>query len=97
MYAGRTVFAQLIYRKSLRDIETCLRSMHPRLYHLGFRSEVSRSTLAQANEQRDGRIYAHVAQVLMRQARQLYAREEKMEVKWEETASIASSSPRPSS
>jgi hypothetical protein len=77
-------FAQLTYRESLRDIETCLRSMHPRLYHMGFRGEVSRSTLAKANEQRDWRIYADVAQVLIRQARQLYAHEE-MDVKLEET------------
>jgi hypothetical protein len=77
-------FAQLTYRESLRDIETCLRAIPSRLYHMGFRSEVSRSTLAKANQQRDGRIYADVAQVLMRQARQLYAHEE-MDVKLEET------------
>jgi hypothetical protein len=77
-------FAQLTYRESLRDIETCLRAIPSRLYHMGFRSEVSRSTLAKANEQRDWRIYADVAQVLMRQARQLYAHEE-MDVKLEET------------
>jgi hypothetical protein len=69
-------FAQLTYRESLRDIEVCLRSMQPRLYHLGFRSPVARSTLAEANEQRDWRIFADVAQVLIRQARQLYAHEE---------------------
>ena len=77
-------FAQLTYRESLRDIETCLRAIPSRLYHMGFRSEVSRSTLAKANQQRDWRIYADVAQVLMRQARQLYAHEE-MDVKLEET------------
>ena len=69
-------FAQLTYRESLRDIEVCLRSMHPRLYHLGFRTPVARSTLAVANEQRDWRIFADVAQVLIRQARELYAHEE---------------------
>ncbi len=69
-------FAQLTYRESLRDIETCLRSMQPRLYHMGFRSQVSRNTLANANQQRDWRIYADVAQVLIREARQLYAHDE---------------------
>jgi len=69
-------FAQLTYRESLRDIEVCLRSMQPRLYHMGFRSELARSTLAKANEQRDWRIYADLAQVLIREARQLYAHEE---------------------
>jgi len=69
-------FAQLTYRESLRDIETCLRTMQPRLYHMGFRSRVSRNTLANANAQRDWRIYAEVAQVLMREARQLYAYED---------------------
>jgi len=69
-------FAQLTYRESLRDIEACLRTMQPRLYHMGFRSRVSRNTLAHANAQRDWRIYADVAQGLMRQARQLYAHEE---------------------
>ena len=69
-------FAQLTYRESLRDIEACLGSLQPRLYHLGFRSEVARSTLAKANEQRDWRIYADVAQLLIREARQLYANQE---------------------
>jgi len=77
-------FAQLTYRESLRDIEACLRSMQPRLYHMGFRSEVARNTLAHANEQRDWRIYADVAQVLIREARELYAHEE-MGVELEET------------
>jgi len=77
-------FAQLTYRESLRDIEACLRSMQPRLYHMGFRSEVARNTLANANEQRDWRIYADVAQVLIREARELYAHEE-MGVELEET------------
>ena len=68
-------FAQLTYRESLRDIETCLRAVGPRLYHLGIRGHVSRSTLADANEMRDWRIYADFAQVLIRTARQLYADE----------------------
>jgi hypothetical protein len=77
-------FVQLAYRESLRDIEACLSSMQPRLYHMGFRSEVSRSTLAKANEQRDWRIYADVAQLLIREARKLYAHKE-MDVELEET------------
>jgi hypothetical protein len=68
-------FAQLTYRKSLRDIETCLRALGAKLYHLGIRGRVSRSTLADANETRDWRIYADFAQVLIRQARVLYAQE----------------------
>jgi len=66
-------FAQLTYRESLRDIEVCLRSLQSRLYHAGFRGRVSRNTLANANEQRDWQIYAGVTQVLIAQARQLYA------------------------
>jgi len=66
-------FAQLTYRESLRDIETCLRAMQPKLYHAGFRSKVSRSTLGDANRNRDWRIYADFAQVLIAQARRLYA------------------------
>ena len=65
-------FAQLTFRESLRDIEVCLRSMHSKLYHMGFRGKVSRNTLANANEQRDWRIYATLAQILIRQARELY-------------------------
>jgi len=68
-------FAQLTYRKSLRDIETCLRTVGRKLYHLGIRGRVSRSTLADANETRDWRIYADLAQVLIAQARALYAGE----------------------
>ena len=68
-------FAQLSYRESLRDIEACLRSLSSKLYHMGFRSQVSRSTLADANESRDWRIYADFAQVLIRVARPLYARD----------------------
>lgn len=66
-------FAQLTYRESLRDIEACLRSMSGKLYHMGFRGKVARSTLADSNESRDWRIYADFAQVLIRIARPLYA------------------------
>ena len=66
-------FAQLTYRESLRDIEACLRSMQNKLYHMGIRGRVSRNTLAHANETRDWRIYADFAQVLIHQARKLYA------------------------
>ena len=65
-------FAQLTYRESLRDIESCLRSMQPKLYHMGIRGRISRSTLADANEKRDWRIYADFAQILIHQARKLY-------------------------
>ena len=65
-------FAQLTYRESLRDIETCLRALQPKLYHAGFRSMVARNTLANANRQRDWRIYADFAQVLITHARKLY-------------------------
>jgi len=66
-------FAQLTWRESLRDIEACLNSRRTQLYHLGLRGPVHRSTLADANEQRDWRIYADLAQLLLRQARALYA------------------------
>src|ERR1017187_1045534 len=68
-------FAQLTYRESLRDIEACLRSIGSKLYHMGFHSHVARSTLADANESRDWRIYADFAQVLIAIARPLYARD----------------------
>jgi len=68
-------FAQLTYRESLRDIEACLRAMQDRLYHVGIRGKVSRNTLAVANEKRDWRIYADFAQILINEARQLYADE----------------------
>ena len=68
-------FAQLTYRESLRDIETCLRSVGSKLYHVGFRGKISRSTLADAGRTHDWRIYADFAQVLIRRARQLYAAE----------------------
>lgn len=69
-------FAQLTFRRSLRDIEACLRALGDRLYHMGIRGRVSRSTLADANETRDWRIYADFAQVLIGIARPLYAEED---------------------
>jgi hypothetical protein len=68
-------FAQLTYRESLRDIEACLRSVRSKLYHMGFRGKVSRSTLADANETHDWRIYADFAQALIHIARPMYASE----------------------
>jgi len=68
-------FAQLTYRESLRDIEACLRAQAEKLYHMGIKSRVSRSTLADANEVRDWRIYADFAQSLIGIARRLYAEE----------------------
>ena len=68
-------FAQLTYRESLRDIEACLRAQPGKLYHLGLRGNVSRSALADANEERDWRIYYEFAQALIRIARPLYASE----------------------
>ena len=65
-------FAQLTYRESLRDIKSCLCSMQTKLYHMGFRGAISKSTLADANENRDWRIYADFAQVLIHTARDLY-------------------------
>lgn len=61
-------FAQLSYRESLRDIEACLGAVGPKLYHMGFGAGVARSTLADANETRDWRIFADFAQVLIRTA-----------------------------
>jgi len=68
-------FAQLTYRESLRDIESCLRFMRTKLYHMGFRGSISKSTLADANNQRDWHIYADLAQVLIHRARKLYLNE----------------------
>jgi hypothetical protein len=65
-------FAQLTYRESLRDIEICLRSRSSQLYHLGFRSPISRSTLAYTNEHRPWQIYADLAEILITKARKLY-------------------------
>ena len=69
-------FAQLTYRESLRDIECCLRAMRQKLYHMGIRGKVSRSTIAYANENRDWRIYCDFAQILIHQARELYSDED---------------------
>ena len=66
-------FAQLTYRESLRDIEACLGAMRGKLYHMGFRGKVARSTLADANDAHDWRIYADFAQILIAIARLLYA------------------------
>jgi transposase len=68
-------FAQLTYRHSLRDIETCLNSIKPKLYHLGFRGTIARNTLAKANQNRDWRIYADFAHILIARARKLYAQD----------------------
>lgn len=77
-------FAQLTYRESLRDIESCLNSMSRKLYHMGLRANISRSTLADANENRDWRIYADFAQVLIHTARQLY-QDDRFAVELDET------------
>jgi hypothetical protein len=68
-------FAQLAYRESLRDIECCLRAHQPKLWHMGLRARISRSTLAHANERRDWRIWADFARELIREARELYYEE----------------------
>jgi len=69
-------FAQLTYRESLRDIECCLRAFQKKLYHMGIRGKVSRSTIADANEKRDWRIYKDFAQALIQEARQLYVNDD---------------------
>src|SRR5664280_512900 len=69
-------FAQLTYRESLRDIESCLRATQAKLYHMGFRSQVSRNTLANANAVRPWQIWADFAQILITEARRLYAGED---------------------
>jgi hypothetical protein len=69
-------FAQLTYRESLRDIQCCLRAVQDKLYHMGIRSKVSRSTLADANETRDWRIYRDFAQILIAEARELYTNDD---------------------
>ena len=84
-------FAQLSYRESLRDIESCMRAMQKKLYHLGIRSKVSRSTLPESNESRDWRIYADFAQVLISIARELYANDD-FGVELEETVYALDSS-----
>jgi len=77
-------FAQLTYRESLRDIETCLRAMKNKLHHTGIQSNISRSTLADANEKRDWRIYADFAYILINKAKELY-RDEKLFKELDET------------
>ncbi len=72
-------FAQLTYRESLRDIESCLRAMNKKLYHMGITSKISRSTLAKANENRDWRIYHDFAMVLIKIAKDLYQDEKLFE------------------
>ena len=69
-------FAQLTYRESLRDIEVCLRAQHNKLYHMGIRGGIARNTLANANQTRDWRIYADLAQSLITTARVLYINED---------------------
>ena len=86
-------FAQLTWRESLRDIEVCLSAQSSNLYHMGFRSAVKRSTLADANETRDGRIWAEFAQRLIAQARELY-KSETLGIELTET--VYASTPRPS-
>src|SRR3972149_3296608 len=78
-------FARITFRESRRDIETCLRALQPKLYHAGLRGPVARSTLADANETRDWRIYADFAQVLIHRARTLYV-DEPLGVELAETA-----------
>ena len=68
-------FAQITYRESLRDIEICLRTQAQKLYHMGIRGNVSRSTIADANEQRNWQIYADLAYSLINTARKLYSNE----------------------
>jgi len=77
-------FVGLAYRKSLRDIEACMRSQYRKLYHMGFRSVVARNMLSKANEKRDWRIYIEFAQILIHQARDLY-RDEKLDIELEYT------------
>ena len=77
-------FAQLTFRESLRDIEGCLRAQQSKLYHMGFRGRVSRTTLADANEHRDWRIFHDLAQHLIHTARELY-RDEPLEIDFADT------------
>jgi hypothetical protein len=69
-------FSQLTYHESLCDIECCLQAMREKLYHMGIRGKVFRSTLADANEVRDWRIYSDFAQILIHEARRLYAEDD---------------------
>jgi len=85
------LFAQLTYRESLRDIEACLAAAPEKIYHMGFTGPVARSTLADANERRDWRIYADFAQVLIAEARRLYA-DEPLDVELDRTVYALDSS-----
>jgi len=85
-------FAQLTYRESLREIETCLQALVGKLYHSGIKKAVSRSTLAEANESRDWRIYADYAQVLIKEARTLYLDDNNFNVDIQEMAYALDSS-----
>ena len=87
-------FAQLTYRESLRDIEACLGAVGSKLYHMGFRASVVRSTLADANESRDWRIFADFAHRLIATARGLYA-SEPMGVDLEQSLYALDSGPLP--
>src|ERR1700730_3582679 len=78
-------FAQLTYRASLRDIEICLNSLKAKLYHVGIRGNIARNTLAKANQNRDWRIYADFAGILIARARKLYAGDS-LSVELEQTA-----------
>ena len=85
-------FAQLTSSESLQDIEACLRAIATRLYHSGLNSKVKRSTLSEANSNRDWRIYAEFAQILIQQARELYKDEHSFSVDIEEIAYALDSS-----
>lgn len=85
-------FAQLTGRESLRDIESCLGAISSKLYHSGVRSDIKKSTLADANEKRDWRIYAEFAQLLIREARKLYKGDNSFSVDIDEIAYALDSS-----
>ena len=76
MYTGKTLFAQLTCRESLRDIEACPSTQSAKLYHMGIHSSIKRSTLVDANERKDPRIYTEFSRRLVAQARHLYAEED---------------------
>lgn len=86
------MFAQLTYRESLRDIESCMSAISSKLYHSGVKSKVRRSTLSDANEKRDWRIYAEFAQLLIGQARELYKEDHNFSVDIDEIAYALDSS-----
>ncbi|WP_339647658.1 IS4 family transposase [uncultured Salegentibacter sp.] len=86
------MFAQFTYRESLRDIESCLAAISGKLYHSGVKSKVKRSTLSDANEKRDWRIYAEFAQLLIGEARELYKEDHKFSVNIDEIAYALDSS-----